>query len=124
MSGKYAEWLYVLYDFAIDDCHIFGTNSGRKGRMVAMLGEATIDISEARRQLNTLDERLSREPIIFVTRHNKRAFAIVDTEYIIAMMETLEIMSDPKSHQMFLESLDDIRESRLHDHDDVERELG
>ena len=52
-----------------------------------MLGEATIDISEARRQLNTLDVRLSSEPIIFVTRHNKKAFAIVDTDCIAAMLE-------------------------------------
>ncbi len=89
-----------------------------------MLGETTIDISEARRQLNTLDERLLSERIIFVTRHNKKAFAIVDTEYITAIMETLEIMSDPQSYQMFQDSLNDIREGRLHDHEDVERELG
>ena len=89
-----------------------------------MLGEATIDISEARRQLNSLDERLSTEPIIFVTRHNKRAFAIVDAETIAAMLETLEIMSDPRSYEMFRASLDDIREGRLHDHDDVEKERG
>lgn len=85
---------------------------------------ATIDISEARRQFNSLDERLSTEPIIFVTRHNKKAFAIVDVECISAMLETLEIMSDPESFRMFMSSLEDIRDGRLHDHDDVEKELG
>lgn len=84
----------------------------------------TIDISEARRQLNCLDKRLSTERIIFVTRHNKNAFALVDMECISAMLETLEIMSDPASFQLFQDSLRDIREGRLHDHEDVEKELG
>ncbi len=89
-----------------------------------MIEEATIDISEARRQLNSLDKRLSDEPIIFVTRHNKRAFAIVDVEHMSAMLETIEIMSDADSYRMFQQSLEDIREGRLHDHEDVEKELG
>lgn len=88
------------------------------------MSAATIDISEARRQLNSLDERLKDEPVIFVTRHNKRAFAIVNVEHISAMLETLEIMSDPKSFKMFQESLRDIQEGRLHDHDEVEKEFG
>ena len=88
------------------------------------LDEATIDISEARRQLNSLDQRLISEPIIYVTRYNKRAFAIVGAECIAAMLETLEIMSDPESYEMFQRSLRDIKEGRLHDHDDVMEELG
>lgn len=90
-----------------------------------MLEEATIDISEARRQFNSLDQRLSGcSPILFVTRHSKRAFAIVNADCLSAMLETLEIMSDPKSYEMFQRSLADIREGRLHDHEDVKRELG
>lgn len=85
---------------------------------------ATIDISEARKQFNTLDERLSSEPIIYVTRHNKKAFVVVDLECMSAMLETLEIMSDPVSYQLFQQSLEDIRQGRLHDHEDVKRELG
>lgn len=89
-----------------------------------MPNEATIDISEARRQLNTLNDRLTTERVIYVTRHNKAAFAIVETEYISALIETLEIMSDPKSYRMFQDSLRDLREGRLYDHEDVKRELG
>lgn len=85
---------------------------------------ATIDISEARKQLNSLDKRLSSEQIIYVTRHNKKAFVIVDVDCMSALLETLEIMSDPESHQMFMASLEDIRQGRLHDHEDVKRELG
>ena len=85
---------------------------------------ATLDISEARKQFNTLDERLETEPIIFVTRHNKTAFAVVNFEHISAMLETIEIMADPQSFKMFQQSLDDIKNGRLHDHEDVKNELG
>jgi PHD/YefM family antitoxin component YafN of YafNO toxin-antitoxin module len=85
---------------------------------------ATLDISEARRQFNSLDERLESEQVIYVTRHNKAAFALVDTEYLCAMMETIEIISDPRSLEMFQQSIADIRAGKLHDHDDVEKELG
>lgn len=86
--------------------------------------QATIDISEARRQLNSIDNRLSSEPIIYVTRHGKTAFAFVDAECIAAMLETLEIMSGRDSFNVFQESLRDIEEGRLHDHEDVKKELG
>ena len=84
----------------------------------------TLDISEARRQFNSLDERLASDPIIFVTRHNKRAFAVVDTEFLCAMLETIEIVSDPQSLDLFKQSIEDIRAGRLFDHDDVEKEFG
>jgi len=89
-----------------------------------MPGEATIDISEARRRFNSLDEQLTSDSILYVTRHNKRAFAIVNVDLIEAIMETLEIMSDPQSYQMFVKSLEDIASGRVHDQEDVERELG
>ena len=88
------------------------------------MSEATLDISEARKQFNSLDKRLAQERVSTVTRHNKAAFALVDLEYLNAVIETLEIMSDPASYKMFMESLDDVRRGRLHDQDDVERELG
>jgi len=89
-----------------------------------MTNGTTIDISEARKQFNSLDKRLSDDPILYVTRHNKEAFVIVDVECMTALLETIEIMSDPDSYRMFQQSLDDIRQGRLHDHEDVKRELG
>jgi PHD/YefM family antitoxin component YafN of YafNO toxin-antitoxin module len=84
----------------------------------------TLDISEARKQLNTIDERLKGEHVIVVTRHNKKAFAVVDLEYLSAVYETLEILSDHEAMRMLAKSIDDIRAGRLHDHHDVEKELG
>ena len=88
-----------------------------------MQNQVTMDITEARRQFNSMDARLSEEPIIYVTRHGKMAFAVVDAECIAAMLETIEIMSDPEAYAAFQRSLDDIRAGRLHDHDDVMEEL-
>lgn len=83
----------------------------------------TLDISEARKQFNTLDERLRTQPVIIITRHNKEAFAVVDMQYLAAIRETMEVLSDPESLQMLQDSIADIRAGRLHDHEDVKREL-
>lgn len=84
----------------------------------------TLDISEARKQLNSLDERLKDERVIVVTRHNKKAFAVVDLDYLAAVVETIEILNDPEAMRMLEQSIADIRAGSLHDHDDVEKELG
>ena len=83
----------------------------------------TLDISEARKQFTKLDERLLNDRVIWVTRHSKKAFALIDTELLQTILETIEIMSDPDSLEMLSQSLDDIRAGRLHDHEDVKREM-
>ena len=83
----------------------------------------TLDITEARREFNRLDERLREEQVIYITRHNQSAFAIVDLEFLTTVLETIEIMSDPESYEIFQQSIEDIRNGRVHDHDDVKREL-
>ncbi len=83
----------------------------------------TLDISEARRTFNQLDTRLDKEPVIYITRHNKEAFAVINVEFLETILETIEIVSNPESYRMFMESLEDIKAGRLHDQDDVRREL-
>ncbi|HRJ49262.1 MAG: type II toxin-antitoxin system Phd/YefM family antitoxin [Phycisphaeraceae bacterium] len=83
----------------------------------------TLDITEARNQFTRLDERLKDERVIHVTRHNKPVFAVVNIEFLATVLETIEIVSDPDSYRLFRESLEDIRNGRLHDHEDVKREL-
>lgn len=89
-----------------------------------MMVAPTLDISEARKQLNSLDERLKDERVIYITRHNKKAFAVVDVDYLSAVIETIEILNDPEALRMLQQSIKEIRAGRLHDHDDVEKELG
>lgn len=83
----------------------------------------TLDISEARKQFTKLDERLRTERVIWVTRHNKKAFAIVDTDLLETVLETIEILSDPDGFLMLQQSLQDIQAGRLHDHEAVKQEL-
>lgn len=85
----------------------------------------TLDISEARKQLNSLDERLTRErPVIYITRHNKKAFVAVNLEYFSALMETVEVLSDRSTMDMLHDSIQDIRNGRLIDHDEVRELIG
>ncbi len=84
----------------------------------------TLDISEARKQFNSIDERLKEDSVIYVTRHNKKAFAVVDLDYLAAVMETIEVLTDPEAMQMLEKSIADIRAGRLHAQAAVEKELG
>ena len=83
----------------------------------------TMDISEAREQISQIGEKLRKARLIKVTRHKKDAFFFVDPDYLEALIETVEILSDPEAMQMLRESLADIEAGRLHDHEDVKREL-
>ena len=85
----------------------------------------TLDITDARRQFNTLDERMRHDghKVIHVTRHNRPAFAVVDIEYLEAVLETIDVLSDPQTIAMLQESIADLRHGRLHDHEDVKEEL-
>ncbi len=88
-----------------------------------MSNPTTLDILEARKQFSKLDKRLKEEQLIWVTRHNKKAFAVVDMQFLEAVLETLEILQDPNALRMLQESLADTRAGRLHDHEETEREL-
>jgi PHD/YefM family antitoxin component YafN of YafNO toxin-antitoxin module len=83
----------------------------------------TLDITEARKQFTKLDERLREDRVIWITRHNKRAFAVVDTDLLETVLETIEILSDPDACQLLQQGLQDIQAGRLHDHDAVKKEL-
>lgn len=83
----------------------------------------TLDISEARRQFSTLDRRLKDDRVITITRHNREAFAVVDIDYLWAMLETMEILADPEAMQMLQAGIADVRAGRLRDHEGVKREL-
>ena len=60
----------------------------------------TLEISEARKNLTSIDERLKKKKVIYVTRHNKKAFAMVSLEYLSTMVETLKLLKNPGALQM------------------------
>jgi antitoxin YefM len=98
-------------------------------KIVAMFREkmnmetSTLDISEARKQFSQLDKRLREDRVIWITRHNKKAFAVVDSDLLQTVLETIEILSDPDALKMLQDSLSDIRAGRLRNHEDVKSEL-
>jgi len=87
------------------------------------MANSTLDISEARRRFNKLDQELVEKRVIFITRHNKRAFAIVDPEYLETVLETIDVLADPEAAAALKASIEDIREGRIYDQDEVEEEL-
>ncbi len=72
--------------------------------------DTELDISSARKQLNAMDEMLSNGPVVYVTRHKRRVFAI--------------ILHDPQAMHVLAHSLEDIAQGRLHNHAEIEAELG
>ncbi len=89
-----------------------------------MLIAATMDISEIRRELHQLHKRLAHQHVVYVTRHKQPAFAVVATEYLEAVLETLEILADPEMAEMLRSSIRDIRDGRVFSHDELEAEFG
>ena len=89
-----------------------------------MIDSLDLEISEARKQFNTLDQRLLDHPVIYVRRHNQQAFAIVNIEYLEAVLETVSILADPEALEALKQSVVDIKKGRLHDHESVRHELG
>ena len=87
------------------------------------MSTVTLDISEAKKQMSRLQERLKDEQLIWVTKHNKRAFAVVDMDFLEALLETIEILKDSDAIKSIQRSMADIRAGRLHDHAEIEREL-
>jgi PHD/YefM family antitoxin component YafN of YafNO toxin-antitoxin module len=55
----------------------------------------TLEITEARKQLNCLDERLREDRVIVVTKHNRKAFAVVDLQYLASLLQMVDMFSNP-----------------------------
>lgn len=91
--------------------------------MPSINGASSIEISEARGQLGHLGERVRDEQVIYVTKRGKEAFAVVDVEYLQAILETIEIVSDPESYKLFMASLEDIKNGRVIEHEQVKKDL-
>jgi PHD/YefM family antitoxin component YafN of YafNO toxin-antitoxin module len=56
---------------------------------------STIEITEARKTLNSIDERLRNDPVIIITKHSKKAFAVVDLSYLATMLHAIDMLSNP-----------------------------
>jgi PHD/YefM family antitoxin component YafN of YafNO toxin-antitoxin module len=122
-SNKNRETRGFYYSLMTPHLHSSSPTTATSSPGGSNMASATIDISEARRHFTRLDERLLKDRMIWVTRHNKKAFAVVDVDYIQAVLETLEILKDPKTAQYLVDSLKEIKSCALIDHEDLKSEL-
>jgi len=81
-------------------------------------------ISETRKRITHLASELSPEDTVSVTNRGKEILAILPWETYEAIAETLQILSDPRMMEQLKNGLDDIKNERLHDLDEVKRDLG
>lgn len=87
--------------------------------------ERRLNITEARKALNTLPDELARShATVAVTRRGKPVLAILDWDLFEGMLETMEILGDPELMEQIREAEKDIREGRTIPLEEVARELG
>lgn len=85
----------------------------------------TLSISEAREQLTRLPDELARShEAVTVTRRNEPVLAILPWELYDAILETLEVMSDPDLMAALRQGIRDVAEGRTLSLDELEAELG
>jgi prevent-host-death family protein len=85
-----------------------------------------LTITEARKGLLDLPERLARHPerAISVTRHGRPVLAILPWELYESIVETLEILADPDLVAELRASIADVKAGRLFSHEDIGARLG
>ena len=90
----------------------------------ALMTELTI--SEARKALLDLPEKLARTPerALTITRRGQPVLAILPWEFYESIVETLEILGDPQMVTALRESLEDLKRGRVVSHAEAKKRLG
>jgi antitoxin YefM len=94
--------------------------------MYNMVGEAMIKhipISETRKIINTLASELDPDDTVSVTNRGKEVLAILPWETYEALIETLEIAADPEFLKELRLGIQNYKEGKLIDFDEVKRSL-
>ena len=85
-----------------------------------------LTISEARKALLDLPEKLARTPerALTITRRGQPVLAILPWEFYESIVETLEILGDPQMVTALRESLEDLKRGRVVSHAEAKKRLG
>ena len=85
-----------------------------------------LTISEARKALLDLPEKLARTPerAVTITRRGQPVLAILPWEFYESIVETLEILGDPEMVTALRESLEDLKRGRVVSHVEAKKRLG
>ena len=82
-----------------------------------------LTISEARKALLDLPEKLARTRAVTITRRGQPVLAILPWEFYESIVETLEILGDPEMVTALRESLEDLKRGRVLSHAEAKKRL-
>ena len=85
-----------------------------------------LTISEARKALLNLPEKLARTPerAVTITRRGQPVLAVLPWEFYESIVETLDILGDPEMVRVLRESLEDLKRGRLVSNTEAKKRLG
>jgi len=81
-----------------------------------------IQISEARRRLNALHKEMGPDETLSITSRGKQVFALMPWDLYESLIETIEIMGDPKLMKALKKGMQDIQSGRVTDWEKVKME--
>ena len=83
-----------------------------------------IPITEARSKFMKLPYQSAKHEILAVTRRNKEVMAVMSWELYEGLLETLEVLSDPKLMNHLRKGIDDVKAGRTHSLSEAHERLG
>ena len=94
--------------------------------MYTRIRMAELTISEARKALLDLPEKLKRTPerAVTITRRGQPVLAILPWEFYESIVETLDILGDPDMVKTLRESLEDLEVGRVISNAEAKKRLG
>jgi len=88
------------------------------------IGMEKISITEARDKFMRLPDQAAKHQILAVTRRNKEVMALMSWELYEGLLETIEVLSDPKLMNHLKKGIDDIKAGRIHTLSEAYERLG
>jgi len=85
-----------------------------------------LTITQARRGLLNLPERLARGPerAVTITRRGRPVLAVMPWEFYESIVETLDVLSDPEMVLALRESIEDLKHGRRVSNAEAKKRLG
>jgi len=83
-----------------------------------------IPITEARNNFMKLPYQAAKHEILAVTRRNKEVMAVMSWELYEGVLESLEVLSDPKLMNHLKKGIDDVKAGRTHSLSEAYERLG
>ena len=83
-----------------------------------------IPITEARKKFMKLPDQAAKHQILAVTRRNKEVMAVMSWELYEGLLETLEVLSDPKLMNHLKKGIADVKAGRTHSLSEAYERLG